>query len=100
MAIPLQVFGDPASRACLQIRFLDGAPQKGSNQKLQKIMRGQILREHRYLVDNFGEMKKIILKGRDENSPRQAVVFSQACLTFRRRRVLILCRTYADDLTN
>ena len=64
MAIPLQVFGNPASRACLQIRSLDGAFPKGSNEKLQKIMRGQILRENRYLVDNFGEMKKIILKGR------------------------------------
>ena len=68
MAIPLQVFGNPASRACLQIRSLDGAFPKGSNEKLQKIMRGQILRENRYLVDNFGEMKKIILKGRSRGA--------------------------------
>ena len=31
-------------------------------------MRGQILRENRYLVDNFGEMKKIILKGRSRGA--------------------------------
>lgn len=88
MAIPLQVFGNPASRACLQIRFLDGAPQKGSNKKLQKIMRGQILRENRYLVDNFGEMKKIILKGRSRGANANgAMKFRRAEPLFSRKPV-------------